>query len=194
MSTAINVDRSPARVEVRVDQSSMLRKVLPRRRVLSAASVIGFVVMWFILSHVAPTYAFPYWSKILTSLTNIPWQDVLITVARIVASMLLSFVIGVACSLLMFERPDAEAFFLPLVKLLMAVPAVCCVVFAILWFRGVEGRIFFVMIVTCAPVFLIDSLDAMKSVPLDLKQMARSFRPSRRQVMATIIIPGIVPN
>lgn len=194
MSTNANVDQSPARVGVRVDQSNLLRRVLPRRRVLSAASVIAFVLVWFVLSHLGPNYAFPYWSKILTSLTNIPWPDVLITVGRIIVSMMLSFLIGVACSLLMFERPDAEAFFLPLVKLLMAIPAVCWVVFAILWFRGVEGRIFFVMVVTCAPVFLIDSLDAMKSVPLDLKQMARSFRPSRRQVMATIIIPGIVPN
>ena len=76
----------------------------------------------------------------------------------------------------------------------MAVPAVCWVVFAILWFRGVESRIYFVMLVTCGPVFAIDSLDAMKGVPNDLKQMARSFRPSNLQVLRTIIMPGIVPN
>ena len=108
--------------------------------------------------------------------------------------MLLSFAIGLTCSLLMFERPNAEAFFLPLIKLLMAVPAVCWVVFAILWFKGVEPRIFFVMLITCGPVFTIDSLDAMKGVPADLKQMARSFRPTNLQVLSTVIIPGIVPN
>ena len=128
------------------------------------------------------------------SLVNIPLADVLTTVGRLVISMALSFVLGVACSILLFERPNAEAFFIPLVKLLMAVPAVCWVVFAILWFSNIEGRIFFVMMVTCAPVFLIDSLDAMKSVPAELKQMARSFRPTNLQVMSTIIIPGIIPN
>jgi NitT/TauT family transport system permease protein len=94
----------------------------------------------------------------------------------------------------MFERPLAEAFFIPLVKLCMAVPAVCWVVFAILWFKGVEPRIYFVMLITCVPIFIIDSLDAMKAVPDELKHMARSFRPSKLQVLGTIIIPGIVPN
>jgi len=108
--------------------------------------------------------------------------------------MLLSFVIGLSCAIAMFERPYAEAFFIPLIKLLMAVPAVCWVVFAILWFKGVEPRIYFVMLITCVPIFIIDSLDAMKGIPPDLKQMARSFRPTNTQVLSTVIIPGILPN
>ena len=177
-----------------MDNPSRLRRAFPRRRVISAAAIATFIIGWAILSHIAPSYAVPYWSRILNSLAHIPLPDVMVTLGRIIFSMILSFGLGVSCSILLFERADAEAFFLPLVKLVMAVPAVCWVVFAILWFRGVEGRIFFVMIITCAPVFLIDSLDAMKNVPLELKQMARSFRPSRLQVIATIIIPGIVPN
>jgi NitT/TauT family transport system permease protein len=121
-------------------------------------------------------------------------RDVLVTFLRVVGSMLLSFVIGLALSLAMFERPTLEAIFVPLIKLAMAVPAVCWVVFAILWFKGVEPRIFFVMLITCAPVFTIDSLDAMKGISNDLKQMARSFRPTNTQVLKTVIIPGIVPN
>jgi NitT/TauT family transport system permease protein len=50
------------------------------------------------------------------------------------------------------------------------------------------------LLITCVPVFLIDSLDAMKSLPADLLQMARSFRPTTMQVLRTIIIPGIIPN
>jgi NitT/TauT family transport system permease protein len=177
-----------------VEKSTTWQTSLLKPRMLSVAAIAAFVLGWAALSHIAPAYAVPYWSKILASLVNIPLADVLITVGRLVVSMALSFVLGVACSILLFERPNAEAFFIPLVKLLMAVPAVCWVVFAILWFSNVEGRIFFVMLVTCAPVFLIDSLDAMKSIPADLKQMARSFRPTNLQVMSTIIIPGIVPN
>jgi NitT/TauT family transport system permease protein len=50
------------------------------------------------------------------------------------------------------------------------------------------------MLVTCVPIFIIDSLDAMKGIPAELKQMARSFRPTNWQVLQTIIIPGILPN
>jgi NitT/TauT family transport system permease protein len=165
-----------------------------RSQLISAASILTFVAGWYALSHIGPSYAFPYWSKIIASFGSISYQDVLITLFRLLVSMVLSFVLGLACSLLLFERADLEAFFLPLIRLLMAVPAVCWVVFAILWFRGVESRIYFVMLVTCGPVFAIDSLDAMKGIPNDLKQMARSFRPSNLQILRTIIIPGIVPN
>jgi len=170
------------------------RSSYSKTHLISAAAVLTLVLAWGLLSHVAPAYAVPYWSRIIVSLVHIPIADVLTTFLRIVVSMLLAFVIGLACSLLLFERPYAEAFFLPLIKLLMAVPAVCWVVFAILWFRGVEPRIYFVMLITCVPVFTIDSLDAMKSVPADLIQMARSFRPTTMQVLRTIIIPGIAPN
>ena len=159
-----------------MDKPTLLQRALPRRRLISAAAIAAFIIGWAILSHIAPSYAVPYWSKILDFLARVPLSDVMVTVGRLIVSMILSFVIGDTCSILLFERPDPEAFFLPLVKLLMAVPAVCWVVFAIFWFKGVEGRILFVMLITCAPVFLIDSLDAMKNIPLEFKQMARSFR------------------
>lgn len=167
---------------------------LSKRRAVSAGAILFFVVGWGVLSHIAPAYAVPHWSRIINALANIPLHDVLTTLSQLVFSMLMSFVIGLTCAIVMFERPYAEAFFIPLVKLLMAVPAVCWVVFAILWFKGVELRIYFVMLITCVPIFIIDSLDAMKGVPADLKHMARSFRPTTRQVIFTIIIPGIIPN
>jgi NitT/TauT family transport system permease protein len=108
--------------------------------------------------------------------------------------MAFSFVAGLALATLLYSNNLIEAFFIPLVRLVMAVPAVCWVVFAILWFKDVEGRIFFVMCIVCAPVFLIDSLDAMKNVPADLKQMVESFRPSPVQTFAKVIFPSIVPN
>lgn len=175
-------------------QVSKSKARLGKSQFISASAVVFLIVGWGLLSHIAPAYAVPSWSRILRSLAQIPLDDVLTTVARVIFSMFLSFVIGLTGAILLFERPNAEAFFLPLVKLLMAVPAVCWVVFAILWFTGIEGRIFFVMLITCAPVFLIDSTDAMKAIPSDLKQMARSFRPTNFQVMRTIVIPGVVPN
>jgi ABC-type nitrate/sulfonate/bicarbonate transport system permease component len=177
-----------------VSRTGASKRALSRSHLISTAAIVTFVVGWEALSYVAPGYAVPHWSRIIRSLVEIPMQDVLVTFLRLVVSMLLSFVLGLTLSILVFERPDVEAFFLPLIKLVMAVPAVCWVVFAILWFKGVEPRIFFVMLITCAPVFTIDSIDAMKGISNDLKQMARSFRPTNAQVFKTVIIPGIVPN
>jgi NitT/TauT family transport system permease protein len=157
-------------------------------------SILAFVVGWEIASFFAPAYAIPGWGRIATALLNIPPYDVALSALRLVGSMTLSFAVGLAISTALFDRPLAEAIVLPQVRLLMAVPAVCWVVFAILWFKGVEPRIFFVMCVTCTPVFIVDSLDAMKSVPKDLRQMVESFRPGPIQVFTKIILPGIVPN
>jgi NitT/TauT family transport system permease protein len=173
-------------------------KILPtkpsKEMAVSALAVVCFVVGWEVLSYFAPAYAVPHWERILRALAAIPLDDVAITVVRLIASMLLSFVLGLTCSILMFDRPLIEAFFIPLIRLLMAVPAVCWVVFAILWFKGVEPRIFFVMMITCTPIFIIDSLDAMKGIPAEIRQMAMAFRPTPVQMFAKIIIPGIVPN
>jgi NitT/TauT family transport system permease protein len=165
-----------------------------KNRIVSIAAIASFVIAWAALSYVAPAYAVPGWLRILDSLFALPIDDIITTLIRLIVSMLLSFVLGIGISILMNENKIIEQFFLPLIKLFMAVPAVCWVVFSILWFKGVEPRIYFVMLITCAPVFTIDSLDAMKGIPAELKQMALSFRPSRYQILSTIIVPGIIPN
>jgi NitT/TauT family transport system permease protein len=171
-----------------------LSKLLPWESVAGIIAIAAFAVAWQIASLYGPSYAFPNWGRIVRALIGIPLNEVGISVARLVLSMMLSFILGLSFSTLVFERPKVEALLLPLVKLLMAVPAVCWVIFAILWFKGVEFRIFFVMCITCTPVFIIDSLDAMKGVPLDLRQMVRSFRPDPVRYYAKLIFPSIVPN
>jgi len=167
---------------------------LQRDTVVGTASIVCFIVGWELASFVAPAYAVPGWGRILVALADIPAFDVGVTVVRLIGSMVMSFVLGLAAAILLFERPLAEAFFLPYVRLVMAVPAVCWVVFSILWFKSVEFRIFFVMCIVCAPIFIVDSLDAMKSVPMELREMVGSFRPSPIQRFTKIILPGIVPN
>jgi len=76
----------------------------------------------------------------------------------------------------------------------MAVPVVSWILFAVLWFPGVEFRICFVLVIVCGPVFLIDSLDAMRGVPRELRHMMRSFRPTTIQFFLKLMVPAIVPS
>jgi ABC-type nitrate/sulfonate/bicarbonate transport system permease component len=76
----------------------------------------------------------------------------------------------------------------------MAVPAICWVLFSILWFRDQEFRIFFVLFAVCLPGYTIDILDAIKNIPFQLREMVLSFRPSRSQFISKLILPGIIPN
>ncbi|MDQ4024278.1 MAG: ABC transporter permease subunit, partial [Actinomycetota bacterium] len=82
---------------------------------------------------------------------------------------------------------------LPLVKMTMAVPALCWVLFSILWFANVEYRIAFVLVAVCVPVFLIDTLDAIKAIPRGLHEVALSFRPTSLQYYGKLVLPSLVP-
>jgi NitT/TauT family transport system permease protein len=167
---------------------------LSRETIAGIASIVVFAIAWHVASIVGPAYAFPSWERIFRALGEVSPSDVAITMLRLAASMAFSFAIGLAIAMALHGSSLLESFFMPLVRLLMAIPAVCWVVFAILWFKNVEARIFFVMCVVCAPVFLVDSLDAMKSVPADLRQMVDSFRPSGVQTFTKVIFPSILPN
>jgi NitT/TauT family transport system permease protein len=87
-----------------------------------------------------------------------------------------------------------ERYLMPLVKLLMAVPVLCWILFAVLWFRQREVRIAFILVVVCAPIFLIDALDGMHGVSRELRDMVRALRPSGRQFFTKLILPATTPT
>jgi NitT/TauT family transport system permease protein len=51
-----------------------------------------------------------------------------------------------------------------------------------------------VLFVVCGPVFLVDSLDAMRGVPRELRHMMRSFRPTSPQYFIKLMLPAILPS
>ena len=84
------------------------------------------------------------------------------TLARVIAALFVSFVLGLALAMAMYRSDSLDKYLHPMIRLLMAVPVVSWILFAVLWFPGVEFRIGFVLVVVCGPVFLIDTLDAMQ--------------------------------
>jgi NitT/TauT family transport system permease protein len=165
----------------------------------AVVSLLIFAALWEALSYLAPTlgipaFAIPSFARIGQSLLTITPIDVLVTLARVIGALILSFVLGVVLAVLMYQSQNLESYLHPMVRLFMAVPVISWILFAVLWFRGVEFRIAFVLIAVCGPVFLIDALDAMRNVPRELRRMVRSFRPTRLQYFAKLMFPAIVPN
>jgi NitT/TauT family transport system permease protein len=142
---------------------------------------------------VVPPYIVPGWDKIIEQLLTLRWDFVAITLARVFAALIISFVLGLGGAALAYSFPRFESYGLPFVRLLMAVPVVCWILFAVLWFRGLEFRIGFVLVITCAPIFWVDLLDGMRSVSKELRDMVRSLRPSRWQFFAKLIWPATLP-
>ena len=169
---------------------------LPREAIVS---VLVFAVLWEALAQAAPAlgippFAVPSFVRIAQSLATVTVLDVAVTLGRVVAALVLSFLLGVAVAVAMYLSQATERYLRPMVRLLMAVPVVSWILFAVLWFPGVEFRIGFVLVVVCGPVFLIDTLDAMHGVPRELRHMMRSFRPTTWQYFLKLMLPAIVPT
>jgi len=171
----------------------------PRFPRQTLVSILIFAIAWEALSHLAPAlgippFAIPSFAKIAQSLMKITAVDVVVTLARVIGALVVSFVLGLALAMAMYRSHALENYLHPMVRLLMAVPVVSWILFAVLWFRGVEFRIGFVLVAVCGPVFLVDSLDAMRGVPRELRGMMRSFRPTTLQYFLKLMLPAIVPS
>lgn len=169
---------------------------LPRETIIS---IVAVAVLWQVMSYLAPalgipSFAIPGLGRIAESLTKITPLDVAVTLGRVLLSLVVSFVIGLFVAVLMYLSDSVEKYLRPLVRILMAVPVVSWILFAVLWFKGVEFRIVFVLVVVCAPVFTVDALDNMREVSRELKQMMRSFRPTPLQFFGKLMLPAIAPG
>jgi NitT/TauT family transport system permease protein len=162
-------------------------------------SLLAFAVFWEVLSHLAPAlgippFAIPSLVRIGKSILTITPIDIVVTLARVIGALIASFVIGLTLAMAMYRSEPLEKYLYPIIRLFMAVPVVSWILFAVLWFPGVEFRIGFVLVVVCGPVFLVDTLDAMRSVPRELRHMMRSFRPTSLQFFVKLMLPAIVPT
>ncbi len=172
-----------------------LGKFSPR----AVVSVLIFAVVWEVLSHLAPAlgippFAIPSLMRIAKSFATITPLDVLVTLARVIGALVVSFMLGVGLATVMYRSPALDSYLHPMIRLLMAVPVVSWILFAVLWFRGVEFRIAFVLVAVCGPVFLVDSLDALRGVSRELRGMVRSFRPTPLQFFTKLMFPAILPT
>ena len=172
-------------------------------------SLLAFAALWHLASMVLPPFVAPSWARIGKSLLDVAGRPdfIAITVARVAVALIVSFalgtavavalvvsfVLGMAVAISMFRWDPVERYLMPLVKLLMAVPVLCWILFAVLWFRLREVRIAFILVVVCAPIFTIDALDGMRGVSKDLRDMVRALRPTARQFFVKLILPATIP-
>jgi NitT/TauT family transport system permease protein len=165
-------------------------------------SVLPFVVviaLWQFASLFFPRFLFPslidvFWRCLDIFSSGAMFSDVLATVFRILAGLAGAFIVGGALALLMARSRAIDNFLSPILTLFQGIPALSWVVFAIIWFHGVEFRIFFIMVMTTLPAFSFQVLGALRAMSKDLVEMVFSFRPTRMKLFRVMIAPAILPD
>jgi NitT/TauT family transport system permease protein len=155
--------------------------------------------LWQIASLFFPHYLFPPVPDIVVRTVSIVFSwpllaEVLLTAARIFAGLLGAFVLGGITALAIGRSASVEAYVTPVLVFLQGIPALSWVVIAVIWFHGIEFRIFFIMVMTTLPAFTFQILDAFRSMSKDLFEMTMSFRPRRWTLFRVLIVPTIVPG
>jgi ABC-type nitrate/sulfonate/bicarbonate transport system permease component len=164
-----------------------------------AVALAGLAAVWQIASLFVPHYLFPSVPEIAERLLAIftSWKsisDALATSIRILAGLAGAFVLGTILALPMARSPAFERYAYPLLNFNQGIPALSWVVFAIIWFRGIEFRIYFIMVMTTLPAFTFQVLDAYRAMSKDLVEMTLAFRPRRLDLFRTLIWPSVLPG
>jgi ABC-type nitrate/sulfonate/bicarbonate transport system permease component len=159
----------------------------------------GVVLGWQIASYFFPPYLFPPVPAIAEKFLGIfvdraSLANAGATAARIFAGLTMSFLLGLALAFFMGRSERSYRYVYPLLNFVQGIPALSWVVIAIIWFKGTEPRILFIMVATTVAAFSFQILDAYRSMSRDLFEMTLSFRPSKRDLFRTLILPTIVPG
>lgn len=169
------------------------------RALQAAAGILALAALWQIFSLVFPPFFFPPIQDVISRtiqilVTGSLLADVLLTAARIFGGLFGAFILGSVLALAIGQWKTVENFISPVLTFFQGIPALSWVVFAIIWFKGIEFRVLFIMVITTLPAFTFQILDAFRSMSKDLFEMTMAFRPGRWTLFRVLIIPTIVPG
>lgn len=169
------------------------------RLLQAAVSMLLLAAVWQVLSYILPPFLFPPVPAIVDRtveilITGSLLADVLLTAGRIFAGLFGAFALGTILAVVIGQSRMVENFVSPILTFFQGIPALSWVVFAIIWFHGIEFRVLFIMVMTTLPAFTFQILDALRSMSKDLYEMTMAFRPNRLQLLRYLIVPTIVPG
>jgi len=169
-----------------------------RRQTETIVSLLAVVIVWQLASYAFHAYLFPPVNLIGDALGAIIidgqiWEASA-TYLRILAGMAGAFALGGILAFVMGNSETVNRYLFPIINLLQGIPALSWVVFAIIWFKHTEFRIWFIMVATTLPAFTFQLLDAYRAISKDLMEMTLSFRPTKLDYLRVLVVPTVVPG
>jgi ABC-type nitrate/sulfonate/bicarbonate transport system permease component len=163
------------------------------------AAAVVLLLAWQLASYFTPDYLFPPLQTIAADLFRIFTDSdaivhALTTVIRILAGATAAFLLGTLLGLVMAERKRFDEVLRPLLNFVQGVPALSWVIIAVIWFREVEVRIFFILLVVAIPNFAFQAFDSYNAMAKDLREMMLVLRPTSRQMFRMLTLPSVLPG
>lgn len=170
-----------------------------KRHYEGVIAIILLVVAWQVAATKLPPILFPSLGEVAQRFLDL-WQDkvlvhtTLLTYARIIGSVLFSFVICSTLGVIAGLSASVDRFLSPLIQIKQGVPSLCWIIFSIIWFKDVEIRNVFIVFISTLPSLYYLARDGVRGISEDLWEMVRAWRPSKLQLIFKLLLPAILPN
>lgn len=165
------------------------------RRLLSVLLLLG---LWQLATLFFPPMVVPPIPNVLTKLVHIIAKENFLkligtTVLRLMAGLGIGVLIGGVLGLLFGLSRAVEEILYPFVGVLQAVPPVCWVVLALVWF-GFNGKpCVFIVATATIPTIAINLSNGVRNIDPALLEMAKLYRFSKTKTMRHVILPSVGP-
>jgi NitT/TauT family transport system permease protein/sulfonate transport system permease protein len=169
------------------------------QRALAESLVLAALVAWWWSSLQLPASVMPSPQAVFSRLLNIMIEPslnwhVMITALRVIASVLLSLVFGLALALLAHSRPWLEGIIIDrILVVLNGMPSVGWAILAVIWFKVSDFTVIFVQVMILLPFALINFVEGLRNLDQEVIEMADSFSTRRSTTLIHVLIPMLLP-
>ena len=182
-----------------------------RERRLDAASAaqtsqagIGLLLLvgiWCLLTYskIVPDFILASPSEVFQALlVNLQrgqfWNDIGISIWRIGCGFLISFTVALSFSYLIVLSPIFSRIVIPPISFIRYLPVPALLPFLIVWLGIGEVQKISVVFVGVFFQLVLMLIDDLRSVPADMKDVARSLGASPREIITTVVFPNAFPS
>jgi ABC-type nitrate/sulfonate/bicarbonate transport system permease component len=193
--------------DLRLDQQ-LKRRAQLRRLLVGTSGVVGLLVVWELaalvlndsvifptVTHTARTFAH-YFNHRYPSLSPPLWQDLLISLRRILIGFFLGVVAGVLTGALMFSNRTIRQLADPIIEIIRPLPPLAFIPLLIVWFGIGELPKEALIVLGIVPIMIIATLSALDDVTEDLNLCALTLGASPAyalwHVQIRAALPGII--
>jgi NitT/TauT family transport system permease protein/sulfonate transport system permease protein len=161
--------------------------------------VVGAILGWWAISQTISDLVMPgpiAVGKTLAELFFDPifLDDILISTVRVIGSVIISVLLGMALALLPRNYPITEVIIQERIKpFLNSFPSVGWAILAVIWFGSSNFSVMFVQVAILTPFCLVNLTEGLKDLNQEVIEMGNSFSRNKYKIFFKITLPLLLP-